>query len=72
MFKIKNFTKPCYLLFNISVEMTSSFSTNLGFDEFKIKLLNFQIKPLLITKTSYYVTNNPFICCFHKYNLLVY
>ena len=53
------FTKHCYLQFNISVETTSLFPTNLVFDEFKIKVVefekfttNFQIKPLQ-TKRSY-------------------
>ena len=46
--------------------------------KFKIKVVqfvkftaNFQIKPLQTTKRSYYVTNNPFSGCFHKYKLLV-
>ena len=47
--------------------------------KFKIKVVqfvkfttNFQIKALQTTKRSYYVTNNPFSGCFHKYKLLVY
>ena len=47
--------------------------------KFKIKVVqfvkfttDFQIEPLQTTKRSYYVTNNQFIGCFHKYRLLVY
>ena len=58
--------------------MTSLFPTNLVFDEFKIKVVefgkfttNFQIKPLQTTKRSYLVTKNPFNGGFHN-NLVIY